>query len=308
MMKDRPLVSLAINNYNYERFLKEAIDSALQQTYSPIEVIVVDDGSTDNSREVIASYGDKIIPVFKENGGQASAFNAGFAASKGEIICFLDADDLFLPEKVAIMIDSLGDRQDLGWCFHTLQWWDMNAGDYQHQILNNGKPEEWDLRESIARGKFKPIIEPFPSTSGLCFRRSHLEKILPMPEAKGISLNDGYLEFVSLGLSKGLILDRQLAIYRIHGTNAFVKKDSEKQKGKIKVILATGYWMRKEFPQFSKYADNLIAAGMGIAARHGGILPESQPFVKEHLASVTLLERFAIYIKAAYVYWKNPKD
>ena len=80
-----------------------------------------------------------------------------------------------------------------------------------------------------------------------------------MPETKGISLNDGYLEFVSLGLSKGLILDRQLAIYRLHGTNAFAKKDSAKQKGKIKVILATGYWMRKEFPQFSQYANNMIA-------------------------------------------------
>jgi glycosyltransferase involved in cell wall biosynthesis len=70
-MKDHPFVSILINNYNYGRFLQEAIDSALNQTYSPTEVIVVDDGSTDNSREIIASYGNKIIPVLKENGGQA---------------------------------------------------------------------------------------------------------------------------------------------------------------------------------------------------------------------------------------------
>src|SRR6476646_282737 len=99
-MKTEPLVSILINNYNYERFLKDAIDSALNQTYSKIEVIVVDDGSTDNSRSVIESYQDKVTAIFKENGGQASAFNTGFEASQGEIICFLDADDMFQPEKV----------------------------------------------------------------------------------------------------------------------------------------------------------------------------------------------------------------
>src|ERR671933_952190 len=115
-MKEQPLVSIAINNYNYARFLPQAIDSALNQTYPNVEVVVVDDGSTDNSREIIASYGSKIIPGLKENGGQASAFNAGFAASRGDVICFLDSDDAFLPEKVAEVIDAFGDRQDLGLC------------------------------------------------------------------------------------------------------------------------------------------------------------------------------------------------
>jgi len=76
-------VSIIIDNYNYGRFLGEAIDSALAQTYPHVEVIVVDDGSTDNSREVIAKYGDRIIPVLKENGGQASAFNAGLLRPRG---------------------------------------------------------------------------------------------------------------------------------------------------------------------------------------------------------------------------------
>lgn len=97
-MADTLRVSIIINNYNYERFLSEAIDSAINQNYQNTEVIVVDDYSTDNSRDVIASYGDKIIPVYhQENGKQAAAFNSGFAVSKGEIIIFLDADDyLFL--------------------------------------------------------------------------------------------------------------------------------------------------------------------------------------------------------------------
>ncbi|MCC2671779.1 MAG: glycosyl transferase, partial [Armatimonadetes bacterium] len=77
------LASVIINNYNYARYLPEAVESALAQTYPHTEVVVVDDGSTDHSRAVLAGYGDRLRTVFQENGGQASAFNAGFAASRG---------------------------------------------------------------------------------------------------------------------------------------------------------------------------------------------------------------------------------
>ena len=91
----RPLASIIINNFNYARYLGEAVDSALNQTYPNVEVIVVDDGSTDNSREVVESYGDRIRSVFKSNGGQPSAINAGFQVSRGELIANLDSDDLY---------------------------------------------------------------------------------------------------------------------------------------------------------------------------------------------------------------------
>ena len=105
-----PLVSILINNYNYGRFLGAAIDSALEQAYPKVEVIVVDDGSTDGSREIIASYGERIIAVLKGNGGQGSAFNAGVAASRGDILCFLDADDFFYPDKVSHIVEAFRQR------------------------------------------------------------------------------------------------------------------------------------------------------------------------------------------------------
>ena len=94
-----PLVSIIITNYNYEKFLPRAIDSALQQTYPVKQIIVVDDGSTDNSRKIINQYGNQITPVFQENRGATSATNTGFFASRGEILFFLDSDDIFSPHK-----------------------------------------------------------------------------------------------------------------------------------------------------------------------------------------------------------------
>jgi glycosyltransferase involved in cell wall biosynthesis len=88
-----PLVSVVINNYNYAAYLRCAVESALSQTYPFVEVLVVDDGSRDGSRIVLDTFRGRILAHFQENRGQAAAMNAGFAASRGDIVIFLDADD-----------------------------------------------------------------------------------------------------------------------------------------------------------------------------------------------------------------------
>ena len=87
-------LTIVICSYNYERFLREAIDSALAQAPERTRVIVIDDGSTDGSRAIIASYGERIVPVLKENGGQASAYNLGLELVDTEYITYLDSDDV----------------------------------------------------------------------------------------------------------------------------------------------------------------------------------------------------------------------
>ncbi|HLA96664.1 MAG TPA: glycosyltransferase [Pyrinomonadaceae bacterium] len=94
------LVSVIIPNYNYASYLREAIDSVLAQTYQDVEIIVVDDGSSDNSKEILDSYANRITTIFQKNQGVSAARNNGVASSSGEFVAFLDADDFWLPMKL----------------------------------------------------------------------------------------------------------------------------------------------------------------------------------------------------------------
>ncbi len=105
-MDKRPLVSVVIPNFNYGDFLAEAIESALGQTYPNVEVIVVDDGSSDSSPAVIASFAGRIRPVAKENGGLSSARNAGIRVTRGDLLLFLDADDILAPGAVEGLVSA----------------------------------------------------------------------------------------------------------------------------------------------------------------------------------------------------------
>lgn len=299
---DKPLVSILINNYNYAKFLREAIDSALNQTYLNTEVVVVDDGSTDNSQDIIQSYGNKIVPILKENGGQASALNAGLAASRGDIICFLDSDDIFLPEKVTEIVNVFISHPEIGWCYHPLQLIDTNTGTVI-EIKNRYQwsSREYDLRASLKRGKLGHKLPCYPATSGLCFTRSLLLQIFPLPEAKAITINDNYVKFTAIGLSKGFALARELTIQRIHGANALTLR-SDKQQLSARVDVLTAYWMRNKFPFINRFANNIFAIGLGTYWRTGGIESEYQKVVNSYLSSLLLPEKLEIKMRALYHY------
>ncbi len=210
------LASIIINNYNYGSFISEAIDSALNQTYPNIEVVVVDDGSSDNSRQVIASYGEKIVPVLKENGGQGSACNAGFAISKGEIVIFLDSDDILLPEIVQHVVDAFKSDTNVVKVQYRLQIMDANG-----QITDFTVPSrQWhmpsgDIREQL----LKNPNYIWPPTSGNAFTAKALRQIVPIPEALFRASADIYLNDLAVMFGSLVSLEEAGAFYRIHGKN-----------------------------------------------------------------------------------------
>lgn len=102
-----PLVSVVIPVFNGENFVKAAIDSVIAQSYSNVEIIVVNDGSTDSTDEIVRSYGDKVRYFFKKNGGVASALNAAIKEAKGDYISWLSHDDMYLREKLEYQINEM---------------------------------------------------------------------------------------------------------------------------------------------------------------------------------------------------------
>ncbi len=289
----KPLVSIIINNYNYAQFLSEAISTALDQTYSPIEVIVVDDGSTDNSRAVIEGYGRDIVTVFKQNGGQSSTFNAGFARSSGEIICFLDADDLFLPNKVERIVGAYADEAT-GWCFHALQWVDRHARLIADPFDIRYATGPYDFRIQYTRGK--PVFWA-PPTSGLTFRRSLLEKLLPMPLHIRIT-SDNYLTFSTPAFAPGFYIAECLSMQRIHGENAYTAKNDPRFKAAVQLSIARG--LHDTFPQLTRLANRLFANAVAEKWTAGADFHESWSDLGQYLANCGVAEKAEVLARTAY--------
>lgn len=324
-MSEHMLVSIIINNYNYESFLSQAIDSALAQTYPNLEVIVVDDGSTDDSCDIISSYGDRIISILKENGGQASAMNAGFSASKGDIICLLDSDDLFLPQKVSTVVNLFVDSEkEVGWVFVE------SAPVKSTYLLENGlqivfeeiankkdnmSPQWIDFRKQFLNASLPDFT---PSTSNLCFSRRLLENIFPLPEIKGISgmaITDLYIKLLSAGISPGYRTTENLGIFRMHDNYYSTLHPNKKARMFAEINITTGYWMRIKYPTFFAISRKLISRGYAAFVYCKGKQFKSpdadcEKMLKDYCARVRLSERIMINALIVY-YWlklKTKKD
>jgi glycosyltransferase involved in cell wall biosynthesis len=214
-----PLVSVLINNFNYVDFLSEAIESALSQTYPAIEIIVVDDGSTDGSKQVIANYADRVRIVLKENGGQGSAFNAGVAASRGAILCFLDADDFFYPHKVASVVDAFGKRGDDSGpllVYHPLQ---IVTRDGQATAGTMGSIRSKPLNLYEYAAKYRYMYFAASPTSGLACNRALANLLFPVPESGVLTSADAFIVYGAAVLSEVICERAILGAYRVHGKN-----------------------------------------------------------------------------------------
>lgn len=205
--------SFVIANYNYARFVRRAIESALGQEWPHVEIVVVDDGSTDGSRGVIRSYGDKITAIFQANAGQRAANNAGFARSFGDVVVFLDADDVLEPgfarEVAAVWRPGISKVQVQ---MARVDAAERKLGSLVPDIACAPSPEE------IRRWATMTSEYPTPPGSGNAYARTFLERFFPIGGE-----HDAFTDSTCLALAPFLgdvvTVAKPLVLYRQHGDN-----------------------------------------------------------------------------------------
>ena len=213
-------IDIVVNNFNYGHYVGTAIESALAQTHPGVNVIVVDDGSTDGSRDVLRRYGESVDLVLKENGGQASAVNAGFLRCSGDAVIFLDADDILLPEAASLASSAFAADPLVSMVQYRMEV--MDADGRRTGVI---KPPphlpvpQGDLRHAELVFPFDLVWLPM---SAISFRADALRRILPIPEAEWpVCGADWYLKHLTPLLGTVVSLDQVGACYRVHGANRY---------------------------------------------------------------------------------------
>ena len=207
-------ISVLIDNYNYAKFLPECIESVLNQTYQNFEIIIVDDGSKDNSKEIIEEYAKKdnrIKPIFKENGGQASAFNEGIKHCNGELICFLDSDDKFKPNKLEKILKIYK------------KGYEYIINDYE--LIGN---TNYNYGPYYPYGGYNQFLVYYltkftgSTTSNVSISKKLANIIFPISHEEFFRVRaDDVIVFASSLITQMYFIDEELSEYRIHGNNLF---------------------------------------------------------------------------------------
>jgi len=226
MTHKNSMVSVIVPTYNGSKYIKQTIESALAQTYKRIEVIVVDDGSTDGTRDVLKTYMNRIVYVYKGNGGPASARNEGIKQAKGEFIAFLDGDDIWEKEKLEKQMVKLT-NDDIGFVYSRVKKIDEKG--YIVQSALNKKYLAGDIVEPLFYGNFIP-------TSSVVVKKECFESVGMFDEREDfISVEDYDMWLRIAALYKIGFVDEQLVLYRIH--SAGISKNYERSYERERKVL-----------------------------------------------------------------------
>jgi glycosyltransferase involved in cell wall biosynthesis len=176
-----PIISVIIPAFNASAFIAKAIESVLLQTYHPVDIVVVDDGSTDKTMDILLSYENQIRICKQKNGGPAAARNLALASARGEYLMFLDADDSILPQKLSRQVEILERSPTIGWTYCDIEY--VN-GEGQHLYLASDRFSYANrpslngiLFSELLRGNFIPVHAPL-------IRRESLFAVAPFDEDK----------------------------------------------------------------------------------------------------------------------------
>jgi glycosyltransferase involved in cell wall biosynthesis len=246
-----PLVSVLIDTYNHEGFIEDAIRSVLGQDFpaDQMEILVVDDASTDRTPEIVRKFEPQVRLLRKPNGGQASAINHGVANSQGEFVAFLDGDDVWLPNKLSRVIAEFENNPEAVLVYHKFCYWDSRDG------------HEWEVEREYVSGDIlkdrRKLFDYWAApTSSLVFNRAVLNRLAPVPEQCSFN-HDTFLTTAAIFLGPVAAIPERLAKNRVHGQNLYTPTkdvvDPQALRRRLSIRAATiealGSWMRKNIPR-----------------------------------------------------------
>jgi len=207
-----PTVSVVIAAYNAAPWIAETLDSVLAQTFLDCEVIVVDDGSSDETPEVVAGYGSRVRYLRKENGGAASARNVGIRAARGSYIAFVDADYLWLPEKLQLQMELFSRHPDIAWVYSDAIVFDGETGLELYKMSDVTKLYAGDILRPLLLFDF--ILSPT-----LLIRRDVFGTVGYFDESPDLQIGEDWNMWLRIAAKYRVeFVDRPLARYRLRAT------------------------------------------------------------------------------------------
>jgi len=213
-----PHISVLIDTYNQERYIEQAIVSVLEQNYpaEDVEILVVDDGSTDRTPEIVGKFVPRVRYLRKENGGQVSAFNVSIPELHGRIVSFLDGDDWWAKEKLAAVAEAFERNPEIAAVGHG--FYEVRDDEPPREMFVPAKTCRLDLT-SVEAARLADAGLTLLGTSRLSVRREVLNRIGPLPHE--VVFFDAPVFTLALALGGATILDRPLCYYRQHSQNLY---------------------------------------------------------------------------------------
>jgi glycosyltransferase involved in cell wall biosynthesis len=295
-LPDDPSVSVVITSYNYAPFISGALDSVLSQDSRKLEVIVADDGSTDATLETVRKYASadpRVRLITGENVGQPRNTNRGFAASSGDIICFLDADDEFAPHKISAVVQAFQSFPDCGLCLHRLRPIDekgREVGPPFPKFIDSG----WLCERLLASGGRCS----FPATSAISIRRPIAERVFPIL-SDSRRVGDAFIHYPAAFLTNVCSLPGPYSRYRYHDSNM-----TRCAKNPVDISLS----MLVECEEIFRTNTSFVARELGVQYAKEMRLADSRLFVEDalHYALLTGERRYKD-LSAEYLLGLLPK-
>lgn len=272
-MEQHPLVSVIVPAYNYAEYLPQAIDSALAQDWPSLEVIVVDDGSTDHTQEVLAAYGDRIRALAQPNSGVNAATGAGIGAARGEFLAFLDADDSWRPDRVRLLAEALMAHPEAG-----LVWGDMEIVDHAGRVTHPSFRRAHGMEPHAGRVLGRLLRGNFVSAGAMMVRGSLRHRYHPIPEVA--AWQDWWIAVRVAEVSEVHTIEEPVNLYRWHDRNMNLGADAARLARLLRVELPFRRWLLENVPAGAATPEEWSLAIRGLdgalerVSEHTGEAPE----------------------------------